>query len=259
VLAALLLQPKKAKLRNGRVTFTHQGRNYIFADRHAYALNEREGQEVLCFFDEARMDCVHVYDAKGAHIQTIRRLGEADITDPRSIADSIATVKAIENQAIASIRSRHTEEAAEIAGMILHNETVAPGSQLDPSIRRALGLNAASLHKICPAAGADAVLPATAELQTEISEGSKLPASAPAGLSRSLEQSRQAGPLSPGHLAQAAALAGAHAAVETSRAAAEKIARANERAIDRAAAGLSAEEIESALGHETPPAPQTFT
>lgn len=185
-LAALLLTPKKAKLRNGRVTFTHQGKGYTFADTAAYVLHEREGQEVMCYFDDQCADQVHVYSAdSGEFIQSIQRLGPADITNPDSIAAAVRTVKAIENQTFAAVRARTVEEAAAVVGMIQHNEQVAPGVHLDAKIRRSLGLKADEAQKI-----------AAPELPT-------------VGLTKALAEGKKAGPLARDAFAGATSVVGA--------------------------------------------------
>jgi hypothetical protein len=188
VLASLLLQPKKARLKNGRVTFTHQGKGYTFADTLAYQLIDREGEEVLCFFDENNADCVHVYNAAGAFVQTIRRLGAADITDPKQTAIAAQRVHELNQQPIEAVRQRHHEEAAEIAGMVAHNEALAPGSHADRSVRRALGFSAAEAKAIEPGA---------------------LPPPTTLPVSATLAQARKAGPIARDAFAGAQAVSSA--------------------------------------------------
>lgn len=159
-LAALLLTPKKAKLRNGRVTFTHNKVGYTFADQAAYVLNEREGEDVTAFFDEQNPDRVHIFNAKGAFVQTIKRLGPVDITNPVAMRQTAAAIKTLENQTFAAVREKTQDQAREIAGMVANNEAVAPGLHLDPKLRKALGLRVDEAKAILPAPSVTATLAA---------------------------------------------------------------------------------------------------
>lgn len=218
VLASVLLTPKRAKFRNGRVTFTHGGKGYTFADTDCYLLNDREGEEVTCFFDEGNPTCVHVYNTKGAHIKTIKRLGPADITDPASMSATAAIVRTLENQTFAAVREKTLDQARELAGMVAHNEGVAPGVHLDASIRRSLGIKVEDAKAIVPPS-----------------------------VTKTLAAARKAGPIARDAFAGAASVSNAVVQAEQARADQARVARQTTRAVDNAADELSQDDIAAAM------------
>ena len=146
VLMMLLLTPKQAKMRKTGVTFTHNGQGYSFADKRALELRLPEGTEVLCYFDPARPQSVHICDLAGRHLVELKSLA-VDIADPAAMDDATQRINELYNSIRSTIRARPLHAAADAQRLAdrEHNDAIV-----------------AEAHPPLPAPEAPAALPAPA-------------------------------------------------------------------------------------------------
>ena len=123
VLALLLLTPKRCKLENHRITFTHLGEGYTFADADSKAMQLAEGTELLGYFDPAQPNKLWVTLPDGRLVDQVRRRGAVDIRDREAIAAEQGEItRLITKCVLAPVRARHGEEDRALALMIAEND-----------------------------------------------------------------------------------------------------------------------------------------
>lgn len=141
-LALLLLTPKTAKIAKHKLTFSHNGQGYTFAERGTFLDKAQEGEKVLVYFDAANADRAHVCRQDGRYIGAVRRLGAVDILDKDAVNEAERTLAAIRNGVLADVRARplHKAEAQQLAADATHNakliEQAAEGRNLIDSLTR---------------------------------------------------------------------------------------------------------------------------
>lgn len=149
VLMMLLLTPKKAALKNAKLTFTHAGVGYTWLTdpRGLIAQRVRDGAEVLCYFDPARSDHAHVCTLDGQPLGEVKRLGKVDIMAAEAISE---TERAISEHYLAhreEVRSRPlhqleearaTEDTAVNAALVAEAEALRNTAGVTATLNRAV-------------------------------------------------------------------------------------------------------------------------
>ncbi len=122
-LALLLLTPKRCKLENHRITFTHLGDGFTFADADSPVLRLPEGTELLGYFDPAAPNRLHVTLPDGRYVGPVRRRGAVDIRDAAAIAAERGEVSRIVTELVVNnVRARAANEDQALALMKADNE-----------------------------------------------------------------------------------------------------------------------------------------
>lgn len=122
-LALLLLTPKRCKLVNHRITFTHLGEGFTFAQAGSPVMDLKEGTELLGYFDPAHPDKLFCSLPNGRYIGHVRRRGAIDIRDCEAIAAERGEIsKIITQHVLAPVRARHADEDKALAIMKAENE-----------------------------------------------------------------------------------------------------------------------------------------
>jgi hypothetical protein len=156
VLMMLLLTPKKAALKGGKLTFVHHGQGYTWLADPRSELVQRvpEGAEVLCYFDPTRPDHAHVARADdGLPLGEVKRLGKVDITDEQAVTEAERTIAAHYAAHLEQIRERplHQAAAAQLAeDRAINAALVTTAAEL----RNDAGLTATLNRTVAPAAAA---------------------------------------------------------------------------------------------------------
>ncbi len=122
-LALLLLTPKRCKLENHRITFTHLSEGFTFADADSPVLRLPEGTELLGYFDPASPNRLHVTRPDGRYVGPVRRRGAVDIRDAAAMAIERGEVSRIVTELVVqNVRGRAGGEDAALAVMKSENE-----------------------------------------------------------------------------------------------------------------------------------------
>jgi hypothetical protein len=122
VLALLLLTPKRAALRNHKVSFEHHGKGYTFSDADSPVLKLGEGAEFLAYFDPARPAVLHCATLEGAYVGPVKRRGAIDLRDREAIgAEQSEIMRVITRHVIEPVRARHAAADAQLADDDRHN------------------------------------------------------------------------------------------------------------------------------------------
>lgn len=122
-LALLLLTPKRCKLENLRITFSHLGEGFTFADADSPAMKLPEGTELLGYFDPAQPNKLWVTHTDGRLVGAVRRRGAVDIRDREAIAAEQGEItRLITKHVLAPVRARHADEDKALALMKADND-----------------------------------------------------------------------------------------------------------------------------------------
>lgn len=117
-LALLLLTPKKVKLQNLRLTFTHLGEGYTFADADSPVMRLPEGTDLLGYLDPSAPNVLHVTYLHGRYIGAVRRRGAVDIRDRAALAEEQGEItRLITKHVLAPVRARHEDENKALLAM----------------------------------------------------------------------------------------------------------------------------------------------
>ena len=122
-LALLLLTPKRCKLENHRVTFTHLNEGFTFADADSEVMKLPEGTELLGYLDPAQPNLLYVTLPDGRYVGPVRRRGAVDIRNREAIAAEQGEIsRLITKTVLAPVRARHQDEDKALADMKASNE-----------------------------------------------------------------------------------------------------------------------------------------
>jgi hypothetical protein len=122
-LALLLLTPKRCKLENLKITFTHLSEGFTFTEAGSPVLALPEGSELLGYFDPARPDRLFCCLLNGKYVGPIRRRGAVDIRNCAAIAAERGEItKIITQHVLAPVRARHADEDNALARLKAENE-----------------------------------------------------------------------------------------------------------------------------------------
>lgn len=125
VLACLLLTPKKITLKNHRLTFTHAGQGYTYADADSEVMRLDEGTELLGYFELGRPGELFVTDLKGHYLGSVRRRGAIDIRDHAAISAEAGEIsRLIRACVINPVRGRHAADDAQLGADRDHNQAL---------------------------------------------------------------------------------------------------------------------------------------
>lgn len=117
-LALLLLTPKRCKLEHFRITFTHLGEGFTFADADSPVMRLTEGTELLGYFDPAQPNRLYCTTLEGKFVGPVRRRGAVDIRDREAIATEQGEItRLITTHILAPVRARHASEDQALARM----------------------------------------------------------------------------------------------------------------------------------------------
>lgn len=169
VLMMLLLTPKSAKVRNGRVAFVHNGKGYAFADKRALALRLPEATDVLCYFDPASPSAVHVCDVEGRYLVELRNL-HVDITDQAAMDDATRSISELYHSILGGIRQRplHQQADAQQAADRAHNAAIVAEAKPAALDTRKQGLTAVLNRPVAAPTPGAPVHTATAEATANV-------------------------------------------------------------------------------------------
>lgn len=107
VLMMLLLTPKRATLKGHHLTFTHNSQGFTFLVKPDSPIaQERNGAEVLCYFDPANAEHAHVCRLDGRPLGEVKRLGKVDIANPEACTDAERQLAELYGSVLASVRAR---------------------------------------------------------------------------------------------------------------------------------------------------------
>lgn len=110
-LTLLLLTPKRCKLNNLRITFSHLSEGYTFADADSPVMALSEGTEFLGYFDPAQPNRLYCTTLDGKYVGPVRRRGAVDIRDREAIAAEQGEItRLITKHVLAPVRERHASE-----------------------------------------------------------------------------------------------------------------------------------------------------
>lgn len=157
-LALLLLTPKRCKVENLRVTFTHLGEGFTFAEAGSPIMDLAEGTELLGYFDPARPDKLFCCRQNGRYIGTVRRRGAVDIRACEALAAERGEITDIITQhVVANVQRRHADTDQALAAMKAENEAilartgdVAPDPDTGKQRRASISAQLASAAPIQP-------------------------------------------------------------------------------------------------------------
>jgi hypothetical protein len=124
-LALLLLTPKKVTFEKHRITFTHQGKGYTYADADSPVMQLAEGTALLGYFDGSDAGKLYVTDLEGRYVGPIKHRGPIDIRDHAAIAAEAGEItRLITKHVINPLRERHKDEDAALLAMRQQGEAV---------------------------------------------------------------------------------------------------------------------------------------
>jgi hypothetical protein len=117
-LALLLLTPKRCKVENHKITFTHLAEGYTFADADSPAMKLPEGTDLLGYFDPAQPNRLYVTLPDGRYVGPVNRRGAVDIRNREAIAIEQGEItRLITKHVLAPVRARHADEDRALAEM----------------------------------------------------------------------------------------------------------------------------------------------
>lgn len=150
VLMMLLLTPKKATLKNAKLSFTHNkvGYTWLTDPRGRIAQCVRDGADVLVYFDPTRPDHAHVARMEdGLPLGEVKRFGKVDLTDMAAVTEAERDLAAHYEAHLAEVRERplHQLDAARRAA----DDAVNAGLIEEAAQQRKLGVTA-TLNRAVP-------------------------------------------------------------------------------------------------------------
>lgn len=154
VLMMLLLTPKKAELKGHKLTFVHNAAGYTWiVDPKSKIAEQRQGTEVLCYFDPTRPDHAHICRLDGRALGEVRRLGPVNIADQAAVTEAEKQLAELYGAVLATVRNRplHQETDAQLLADNEHNAQLATQAA---QLRNTEGVTA-TLNRAVPEAGAE--------------------------------------------------------------------------------------------------------